>query len=302
MPDVPASSAGPVWDSITHDVLCPLCEYNLRGLSEARCPECGYRFEWAVVTDPRKRLHPYLFEHHPERNVRSFFRTLWGTIRAGRFWSSLSPTQPLQPGRLAVYWVLSSACVFLAVAGQWARAIYRRLDSNYGWSSSAPPFSIADLLSAAKRAWEHDSSLTRVLYCAIFWLVWPWLTLLALLIFRASMRRAKVRIEHIDRCLVYSFDIGAWLGLLAGSAAVLSIWFDWRILKSSTEFDLAIGGAILLVVVVVRLWLAYRLYLRFDHAFWVIVASQLIVFLFVANMLLVWMHVRGPQQPGDIVF
>ena len=45
---------------------CPLCEYNLRGLSEPRCPECGYRFEWAELRDPSRRLHPYLFEHHPE--------------------------------------------------------------------------------------------------------------------------------------------------------------------------------------------------------------------------------------------
>jgi DNA-directed RNA polymerase subunit RPC12/RpoP len=27
-----------------HDVRCPACGYNLRGLSEARCPECGKRF------------------------------------------------------------------------------------------------------------------------------------------------------------------------------------------------------------------------------------------------------------------
>jgi hypothetical protein len=84
MPEIAESSA-PDWNAIAHEVLCPLCEYNLRGLSEGRCPECGYRFEWSVITDLAARPHPFLFEHHPERNVRSFFRTLWGTITPTRF-------------------------------------------------------------------------------------------------------------------------------------------------------------------------------------------------------------------------
>ena len=60
-----ATAAGPDWDHQTEDIFCPLCEYNLRGLIEPRCLECGYRFEWPDLLDPRRRLHPYLFEHHP---------------------------------------------------------------------------------------------------------------------------------------------------------------------------------------------------------------------------------------------
>ena len=57
------------WNNIPGEVYCPLCEYNLRGITEPRCPECGYAFDWADVLDPRRRLRPYVFEHHPERNV-----------------------------------------------------------------------------------------------------------------------------------------------------------------------------------------------------------------------------------------
>lgn len=32
----------------THDVLCPLCQYNLRGLDADRCPECGRGLELSI--------------------------------------------------------------------------------------------------------------------------------------------------------------------------------------------------------------------------------------------------------------
>ena len=36
------------------DVSCPLCAYNLRGLTSARCPECGHELRLTVgVTDLR---------------------------------------------------------------------------------------------------------------------------------------------------------------------------------------------------------------------------------------------------------
>jgi hypothetical protein len=38
------------------DVACPLCEYNLRGLTSARCPECGRELRLSVgLTEPFMR-------------------------------------------------------------------------------------------------------------------------------------------------------------------------------------------------------------------------------------------------------
>src|SRR4051812_10360519 len=84
---------------------CPLCGYDLRGLTEARCPECGYGFAWEELRDPTRRLHAYLFEHHAERNVWSFGRTVVGGLLPGRFWGRVFPTQPSNIRRLVLYWL-----------------------------------------------------------------------------------------------------------------------------------------------------------------------------------------------------
>src|SRR5688500_14877048 len=110
-PAVPPGSASeaPDWHNFERQILCPLCDYDLRGLSELRCPECGYRFEWAKLLDPAAQRHPYLFEHHPRRNIWSFGKTLIGGFRPRRFWSTLTPAQPSRPRRLILYWMLTTA-------------------------------------------------------------------------------------------------------------------------------------------------------------------------------------------------
>lgn len=45
----------------TEDIPCPACGYNLRGLSEARCPECGHKFSPILVLreyQQRRRVLP----------------------------------------------------------------------------------------------------------------------------------------------------------------------------------------------------------------------------------------------------
>jgi len=42
--ETPAERASRISDSGRADIPCPKCGYNLRGLMEARCPECGTRF------------------------------------------------------------------------------------------------------------------------------------------------------------------------------------------------------------------------------------------------------------------
>ena len=111
----PRVSEPPNWDSLTEQITCPMCAYNLRGLVEPRCPECGYRFTWPDMLDPRRRLHPYLFEHHPEKSLRSFLRTAIAGWLPRRFWTSLHPFQPSKPGRLIRYWVYAVSVYVLAV-------------------------------------------------------------------------------------------------------------------------------------------------------------------------------------------
>ena len=57
-PSEPTTTTTIDWSTITATVECPLCLYNLRGLTEPGCPECGERFaldELDADVRPRKR-------------------------------------------------------------------------------------------------------------------------------------------------------------------------------------------------------------------------------------------------------
>src|ERR1700704_1708392 len=106
----------PDWTSQQAEISCPMCDYNLRGLTEPRCPECGYRFEWKDLLDAKLRPHPYLFEHHPERNFKSFWQTARGGLRPLSFWRELHPAMPSKPRRLITYWCLATSFGAIAIA------------------------------------------------------------------------------------------------------------------------------------------------------------------------------------------
>jgi len=36
-------------EGLQHDLPCPRCRYNLRGLTLPRCPECGFEFRWEDI-------------------------------------------------------------------------------------------------------------------------------------------------------------------------------------------------------------------------------------------------------------
>src|ERR1700750_3417749 len=92
-------SGPPDWSARSQEILCPLCDYNLRGLAEPRCPECGHRFEWIEILKAEK-LHPFLFEHHPEKNLKSLVRTCLASLRPWHFWKGVLPTHETNVRRL----------------------------------------------------------------------------------------------------------------------------------------------------------------------------------------------------------
>ena len=323
----PADSAPPA-PAAGDDLRCPLCEYDLRGLVEPRCPECGYRFEWADVTDPARRLHPYLFEHHPERNASSFVQTHLRGWRPKRFWTSLLPAQPGRLRRLLVYFcVVSSLLVPVMVAhyALWARdhaarmevernrwikqfgpghpfhdSVAKQFGSIEAWleqSAPRPPSS-----AFFERAFDAERGWTLLL--AGILLAWPVATFLALLVFRISMRRARIKPVHVLRCVVYSFDVIGWAALAAGAAVLYRAavtWADWppreiltnrfvptpplpRSIPFSYRPDVVPDALFWLLAAAVllsayRLASAFRHYLKFDHPVSTVVASQVIVVL-----------------------
>lgn len=321
-----ASSTPPDWEHIDENIGCPLCEYDLRGLSNPRCPECGYRFEWPDVLDPTRRLHPYLFEHHPNRNLETFRRTLFGGFRPRRFWTSLQPVQPSFPRRILVYWLLAASVlliVLILILTQSAVVVAKENASFRSKAEANPSRYFADeylkqMLAeyGSMRAMfdaEHPTGfagairnfltapdcLLLILPYAVV-LAWPWLTVATLLIFSTSMQRARINRIHILRCVLYSFDVVLWVGIgnllflgnswRSGRSGGTALW-NMLTLQAWTVVTL---GILAWLYGSYRLWIAYRLYLRFPRSFATILASQIIVALAVACVafaLAVW-------QPG----
>jgi hypothetical protein len=261
---VPVADAAPI--------PCPLCEYDLRGLAEPRCPECGYRFEWDELRDPRRRFHPWLFEHHPNRNKWSFYRTLTGGLAPAGFWSTLYPTQPSRPRRLLAYWGLTALPLAAAVAAHaWLNVTGMIAGLRLRGTPPASPWRTVIWVASYDR-YAGATELTGLM-C----LTWPWLTLAALLVFQVSLRRARLRPTHVLRCVLYSGDVAFWLALLV--ALVAAYMWAGSTWPPPTPFGVAwpLVPAAVVLLVNYRLLTAYRRYLRFDHAAATVAASQVMV-------------------------
>jgi len=303
--------------SADEQLICPLCDYDLRGLVDPRCPECGYAFTWDELRDPTRRLHPYLFEHHPERNIWSFRKTLLGSLLPRRFWRTLFPTQPSFPRRLACYGFLVAAVVVVPFCLLVVERVYRmdqamRAQRALHTRTMTPQFA-ADLQAqyGSVQAWMDQSmplfpspqyfrfrnitgwwDLGGYFQVAAFVLLWPWMTFASLLIFRASMRRARVRPVHVLRCVIYTADAAVVAALLVGAFWYFSdAWFPrtwfwsgvWWSYGSDGAAPIAIG--VIFVILTYRLWIAYRRYLRFEHALATAIASQVMIALLTVKLM-----------------
>ena len=311
--------APPDWSRITHEIACPLCDYNLFGLDRPRCPECGYGFEWSEVMSPRRQRHPYLFEHHPECNVRSWRQTWVGAWRPRRFWKSLHPAQPSRPLRLLAYWFIGLVFIPIVlpalvlypfrVETLYRSAVRSQSEARLQRSSEYREQIIArhgserafldwlfprkTMLSlfrehvASGTALRHREGQILAFYAPPLLLIWPWLTLASLLVFQISIRRARIRTIHLARCVLYCFDIPSWCLILLAGTIGLSLAGSWIPLQQRSIYsgvDLCSLSMLLLLAVSMcvgawRLYQACALYLRFSWPAATVVASQAIALL-----------------------
>ncbi len=275
---------GPDWSAVEFHPQCPLCEYDLFGLSAPRCPECGYAFDWADVLDPRAAEHPYLFEYHPERNVRSYFQTAWHALLPVRFWKPLHPSHPPQLRRLVLYRITGAAIYLICIMIQCF--VETALISSFYLSSFN---SFDNMMSAFRRAQfiyaSRPGAFTiDVVVYGLLPLAASWVMLGALCVFRISMKRARIRTAHVVRCVVYSVDPSGW------SATAILVTFSHLVLMaisrptwwSDTYSPMLICGWISFNFY--RLYEAYKQYLRFERSFATILAASIIVFLVYANL------------------
>jgi hypothetical protein len=288
-------TGAPQWNaSPDDDVGCPLCSYNLRGLVTPHCPECGYTFTWPGLLESRRSGHPYLFEHHPERNVFSFVRTLAGGLFPRRFWRKLTPLHVIRPRRLALYWVLACLPALLAIlmvfgtyvwgvydVGRYARANYiasvatakqSEIDAivaQYGSVTNAarqliPSRLDFDLFQQFMRH-EYGMILSSMCYFA-----WPWMIALMLTVYRRTSRQASIRPAQILRCAIYSADVGAWFSV-AALATIVYLIVSALLASRVSYLDYTapaafIGMHFVMLVGTYRLVTAYSLYLKLRRA------------------------------------
>ncbi|MDB5354948.1 MAG: hypothetical protein JWN24_1401 [Phycisphaerales bacterium] len=277
----PSAYDHPDWDTLAHEVFCPLCDYNLRTLTQPRCPECGYQFHWPDLLDPARRDHEYLFEHHRKRAFRSFWQTAYHGLRPTRFWKTLRPDQRSVPRRLISYGLIVASAVLFAIASEMGLHVLRW----YLYFSRYAPFRRGTWRWNWDDLWELSPPyITK----AAVLLAWPWLTYLSLMILQISMRRAKLRRDHVVRCVIYCYDIVLWVALiqllLNASRGGMAMAFGYRVSVDS------VGTPILIwlcawPLFAYRLIIAYWHYLRFRHVIATILLTQLIVFLFVLTVL-----------------
>lgn len=286
-PDVSAlldSEDRPIWDDIQHDVLCARCEYNLRGIREPRCPECGILFGWAQVLDPSARRVPWLFEHQwADRPAGSFVATAMRALAPWTLWKQLRFTDRTVVGALLAYLVIWTVLLFL-------------FDEPWLWTNGfaaqfGPPGG-------------GDSFLTTMLglsqWIGFQWLVgyrlglllmaWTFaaLTLAMLWAFQQSLGRCRARFAQLLRVVVYALTC-LWMTPLASTAwSFVSPLVGARSLAAAMVMDVAwllvhLSGWLLFCV---SLALGLHVYLKVSLGWLMVLLSQVVVILVMLNLAL----------------
>jgi hypothetical protein len=282
----------PDWSSAsTPELCCPLCEYNLRGLDQPRCPECGFSFSWSELIRGLSEQHPYLFEHQTQRNIWSFWKTYWNDCRPQRFWKQLNPAHPVRTRRLLLYWFIANLALIVSFAAPFLEHLWNVFETpppivytstgypgGFGPMGMPPGFyrtpvpSSVTIYEGLEIAWDETTvqlSHSSLIASAIIVVAWPWLTLAALLLFAQSMRKANIKKRHVLRAAVYGTDFGfIMIGLLIISSQA------WHNSGWSMFMALVCAG-----IALYRVYFAYASYLRFHLPFWTVLSSQVIVFL-----------------------
>jgi hypothetical protein len=272
------------------------------------------------LLDPQRRRHPYLFEHHPRNSVRTFLKTLVAGLMPRRFWKSMHPAQAIHLRRLSAYWALTTMMTtILALAALWTseysdirkqftsdrnhilsfaiknpnHPYIAKVIQSYGTIQAylddeyPNPTLVNQFMMTARSAFNSRIGRNYVFHWLQVYLVWPFASILGLMIFRWTMRRVKVKSIHVFRCVVYSLDAWVWYALfsfaLVFSRGALSLVANPRPWLIPALFA---GAAVLCFLhTVYRLILAYRKYLRFDRPAATVLCAQFVSGLLVLTVL-----------------
>lgn len=266
---------------LDQDLACWRCGYNLRGLVSPRCPECGLTFTWQRLLDPEARPHPYLWEQHRRhRPVRSYVRTLLGVLRPQRFWRGLHLGQFDDGTGAAAFFAVSLGLLvgLIFVAAGVAKVADALLWSSLKSPAGNPRF-LGDFWhwlcfpdAPAHRYWP------TVAATAGFAVAGALLSWASLVLFRPTLRRARLPSHHVTRVVAYSS--GVWVAAAAVCAVGLVV-YEFARGFHIRELHLAIGIAVVVLAALtgwaVSLVAGFREYLRLRRGWAMVLASQTIV-------------------------
>lgn len=236
----PALRLPPDW-RLERDAPCPVCRYNLRGLHDPRCPECGSSFrwqeifhatcarcgeslsgcdgdncpncklplDWPALLDSARVIRRGMYEY-TNRPLGAALRTMFAVLIPALFWRGFVLEMPPNLARLSKYrrWVLGIGILGLILIP----AI--RMSQAITWQALLLPLFP-----------EHG---LIILALAIGM---PLLVSLALPRFTPTLAQFRIRSEQLTRCLTYLASSAGWLGLIAFVAVLwniadVAVW--WR--------------------------------------------------------------------------
>jgi hypothetical protein len=288
-----ANATAPDWSTVAHEPQCPFCGYNVRGLLEARCPECGRRFSWWEVLDPNRATHPYLFEHHPDRGVRSFWKTALMTNFPAHFWRTLSPAHAPRVWRLLLYVLIVLMLMLTPLVAIGVRQIHAvftlplrwQPDWRTPWADTAELYAPSGRLGNTLLAMPIGSMLAAtstlpglVMMNAAFAIEWGLGTFVTMLIFQQSLGKRGIRMSHVARVIVYCSDFAIWAAIALCIALTLQPIADELNTSLAPIFAFTgVAGLLYWPVTVYRMFYAFRHYLRIDRPIVSVLIVQCVV-------------------------
>jgi hypothetical protein len=272
MGGAPATNAAPDWATLTLRLECPRCGYDLRLLPQPRCPECGLEFAWDdVLRAAEQRVDCSLFEYQWRRRpLRAFFGTIGRSLFPWRLWRQVRLTDTPRVGPLLalalITLLLASACnLLIDVFGNWA---FQRLQGR--------PVSLRwFILVFVSNRYASGLLLHRTLLVVVT----AMLTWLALLLFRPTLVRYRVRWDQLLRVTVLALvGFAGWQILVR--VAVFGYVMVWPYLR--TPWDELLP----LVSFVLSMALGLSVYLKLRHGWWLGVVTVSVLFLFLLTLTL----------------
>lgn len=261
-------------DAVPIDELtCSTCGYCLYGLETTRCPECGDSFTWESILEDlyrrRKAIFEYCWRHHP---VRSFARSFRLALQPTLMWNTIQLHDPPR-------WIPLGLMVVIAVTSFVVMSPVSDASSSWNSMRRLPTYGSYSATEFIKLLMDHVANPASYLFPFIV-LSWMTASLLALLVFKQSMRACKVRTVHVVR--VWSYAIAMMLPLVPlfrylcryGQGSIRPYWFP---------DPQPYAAAIFILFVMWSIRQGYCHYLKMPHAVAVAVASQTIAILLTAT-------------------